>query len=256
MVETTTAPVEKPATKPVAVTKHSIREEVWSNLVKIKAAVFPWPYRRIPNFKEAEKAATKLIELPEFKETKSVEVNPDKALEPARRVVLENEKDLYVPSPRIQGSMLNKLESDGVNSINKIVTRWGIDNVGTKIDIDDKFHIDMLVLGSVAVSKDGHRIGKGSGYADIEFAVLKEINAIDDNTVIVTIVHDSQVYDELPKELFEKYDVPVDYIVTPTTIIKVENKLPRPEGIYWNILTESRVNRIKVLQKMKEKHEK
>nr|CAI5867457.1 unnamed protein product [Callosobruchus analis] len=220
-----------------------------------KIALYPGPYFRIPNFKGAEKAAEKLIELPEFKEVKSVEVNPDKPLEPSRRVVLENGKDLYVPSPRIQGCLLKKLESDGVNSIRKIVSRWGIENVGIKVDVIDKFHIDMLVLGSVAVSKDGHRIGKGTGFADIEFAVLKELNIVDDTTVIVTVVHDTQVYDELPKELFKKYDVPVDYIVTPTTIIKVENKLPRPEGIYWDILTETRVKNIEVLQKIKEKHE-
>ncbi|VEN41896.1 unnamed protein product [Callosobruchus maculatus] len=238
-----------------AVTKESIREEVWSNFIKNKIALYPGPYFRIPNFKGAEKAAEKLIELPEFKDIKSVEVNPDKPLEPSRRVVLENGKELYVPSPRIQGCLLKKLASDGVNSIRKIVTRWGIENVGIKVDVNDKFHIDMLVLGSVAVSKDGRRIGKGSGFADIEFAVLKEINAIDDSTIIVTVVHDTQVYDELPKELFKKYDVPVDYIVTPTTIIKVENKLPRPEGIYWDILTETRVKNIDVLQKMKEKHE-
>nr|CAH7722022.1 unnamed protein product [Callosobruchus chinensis] len=255
MVETTTAVVEKPAIKADVVTKDSIREEVWSKLVKNKIALYPGPYYRIPNFKGAEEAAQKLIELPEFKETKSVEVNPDKPLQPSRRVVLENGKELYVPSPRIQGCLLKKLENDGVNSIRKIVTRWGVENVGTKIDVNDKFHIDMLILGSVAVSKDGRRIGKGTGFADIEFAVLKEINAIDDNTVIVTVVHDAQVYDELPKELFKKYDVPVDYIVTPSTIIKIENKLPRPEGIYWDILTETRVKNIDVLQKMKEKHE-
>nr|CAI5819484.1 unnamed protein product [Callosobruchus analis] len=255
MVETTTAVVENPANKVDAVTKESIREEVWSNFKKNKIALYPGPYFRIPNFKGAEKAAEKLIELPEFKEVKSVEVNPDKPLEPSRRVVLENGKDLYVPSPRIQGCLLKKLESDGVNSIRKIVSRWGIENVGIKVDVIDKFHIDMLVLGSVAVSKDGHRIGKGTGFADIEFAVLKELNIVDDTTVIVTVVHDTQVYDELPKELFKKYDVPVDYIVTPTTIIKVENKLPRPEGIYWDILTETRVKNIEVLQKIKEKHE-
>ena len=34
-------------------------------------------------------------------------------------------------------------------------------------------HLDMLVLGSVAVSESGLRIGKGEGYADLEYAILR-----------------------------------------------------------------------------------
>jgi 5-formyltetrahydrofolate cyclo-ligase len=45
----------------------------------------------------------------------------------------------------------------------------------------------------VAVSRDGYRIGKGKGYADLEYAILKEMKAVDDDTTIVTTVHDSQV---------------------------------------------------------------
>lgn len=40
----------------------------------------------------------------------------------------------------------------------------------------------------------GYRIGKGRGYADLEYAILREMDAVDDDTVIITNVHDSQVY--------------------------------------------------------------
>lgn len=39
----------------------------------------------------------------------------------------------------------------------------------------------------------GHRIGKGEGFADLEFAMLVKMNAVNENTVIVTTVHDDQV---------------------------------------------------------------
>ena len=39
----------------------------------------------------------------------------------------------------------------------------------------------------------GHRIGKGEGFGDLEFAVLAETGAVTENTVIVTTVHDCQV---------------------------------------------------------------
>lgn len=39
----------------------------------------------------------------------------------------------------------------------------------------------------------GHRIGKGEGFADLEFAMLVKVNAVNENTVIATTVHDDQV---------------------------------------------------------------
>ena len=36
--------------------------------------------------------------------------------------------------------------------------------------------IDLIVVGSVAVSPDGARVGKGGGYSDLEFALARELN--------------------------------------------------------------------------------
>lgn len=181
-------------------------------------------------------------------------MNPDKSLHPSRILVLEQGKRLYVPIPQLRGSLLKELEHNPGHEIEMTVSNWGIKHLGNNIDLDAEIHIDLLIVGSVAVSKDGHRIGKGKGYADLEFALLKEMKAIDDNTVIITVVHDIQVFDTLPNDLFEIYDVPVDIIVTPTQIIVVEEKLPRPEGIFWNLLSPRKVKSIEVLQKLKDKH--
>jgi 5-formyltetrahydrofolate cyclo-ligase len=40
----------------------------------------------------------------------------------------------------------------------------------------------------------GHRIGKGEGYADLEFAMMIKMGAVDENTVIAATVHDCQVH--------------------------------------------------------------
>ncbi|KAJ8917856.1 hypothetical protein NQ315_010769 [Exocentrus adspersus] len=241
---------------PPPVTKHTFRKEVWEHLKKNKLCNFPGPSGRIPNFKAAHQAALRLINLEEFKVAKSVEVNPDKPLEPSRVLVLEHGKDLYVPVPRLHQGLLKKLVTQDGVPIQKLVSRRGIDNAGEKIELGTEVHIDLLVVGSVAVSKQGYRIGKGRGYADLEFALLKEIGAINDDTLIVTTVHESQVFDELPKDLFKKYDVPVDYILTPTDTIKIENRLPRPEGIYWDLLSKGQLGRIKILRDLRGRYEK
>lgn len=49
--------------------------------------------------------------------------------------------------------------------------------------------------------------------------------------------------------------MPVDIIVTPNEVIRVENRRKRPDGIYWNLLTKRRVDTIPVLKTLKEKDE-
>lgn len=39
--------------------------------------------------------------------------------------------------------------------------------------------------------------------------------------IVITTVHDCQVFDSLPAEIFKENDVPVDIIVTPTQTIIV-----------------------------------
>ncbi|KAK7601138.1 hypothetical protein V9T40_008579 [Parthenolecanium corni] len=62
-----------------------------------------------------------------------------------------------------------------------------------------------------------------------------------------------QVKVELPEHLFKEHDVPVDIIIRPTQIIEVTEKLPRPERIIWEILSNRRILEIPILQKLREK---
>lgn len=62
--------------------------------------------------------------------------------------------------------------------------------------------------------------------------------------------------DSLPSQLFTSYDVPVDIIVTPTEVIRVAKRLPRPTGIQWNLLSQRRLEIIPVLKAIKEHEEK
>lgn len=130
-------------------------------------------------------------------------MNPDKPQEAARVLVLEQGKDLYVPVPRLKDGLLKHItviDNTNKNQIREAVSRRGIEFDGRIIGIDDDIKIDLLVLGSVAVSKQGHRIGKGKGYADLEFAVLLEMKAVTEETLIVTVVHDSQVHFHIIKK--------------------------------------------------------
>lgn len=43
------------------------------------------------------------------------------------------------------------------------------------------------------VYRVGWRIGKGEGFADLEYGMMRCIGAVDENTPIITTVHDCQV---------------------------------------------------------------
>ena len=55
--------------------------------------------------------------------------------------------------------------------------------------------VDLVVCGSVAVNREGARVGKGGGFSDLEFALLVEAGLIGDATVLATTVHPLQVLD-------------------------------------------------------------
>lgn len=112
------------------------------------------------------------------------------------------------------------------------------------------------MLGSVCVSHDGYRLGKGEGFADLEFAMMMRMGTITEETTVITTVHDCQIVDHLPSQLFKEYDVPVDIIVTPTQTIFVEPRQKKPSGILWQMLSERRLKTMQVLQQLKEMDEK
>ncbi len=97
----------------------------------------------------------------------------------------------------------------------------------------------------------GYRIGKGEGFADLEYAMMKCMGAVDDDTIIITTVHDDQIVD-IPAELIGPHDISADYIVTPTQIIECP-KQPKPAGIIWAKLTREKLRRIPILRKLRAK---
>lgn len=46
------------------------------------------------------------------------------------------------------------------------------------------------------VSSSGWRVGKGEGFADMEYAMMVAMGAVTEQTVVVTVVHDCQVSKE------------------------------------------------------------
>ncbi len=97
-------------------------------------------------------------------------------------------------------------------------------------------HIDLVVAGSVAVARNGARLGKGGGYSDLEYALGHAVGCIDDRTRIATTVHPLQIVrGSLPETA---HDFRVDLIVTPEGALRVRRSRPQPKGIIAADLTD------------------
>jgi len=93
--------------------------------------------------------------------------------------------------------------------------------------------VDIFVVGSMGVDKQGHRVGKEGDLTGIDFILSNMGTTV---KYVVTIVHDCQVFDEIPTSILSKYDLPVDIIITPSRVIKVGNKLRKPSNPLWSSL--------------------
>ncbi|XP_057795433.1 5-formyltetrahydrofolate cyclo-ligase-like protein COG0212 [Salvia miltiorrhiza] len=239
--------------------KWVIRKRVWDFMEARNIAQFPRPvHHRIPNFVGAHIAAQKLSELQVFKEAKCVKVNPDTPQKQVRFLTLNGGKKLLTPQPRLRTGFFSILEYSMLipETIKEACTSVGVAKYGKPIGLEEKIKVDLIVVGSVAVDpKTGARLGKGEGFAELEYGMLRYMGSIDDSTPIVTSVHDEQLVDEIPMDKLLVHDVPVDIICTPTQIIFTNTSIPKPQGIYWDKLSPEKLGQIKILRELKSKIE-
>lgn len=239
--------------------KWVIRKRVWDLMEGLNIAQFPRPvHHRIPNFVGAPIAADKMSRLEVFLKAESVKVNPDTPQKQVRFLTLSGGKKLLTPRPRLRTGFFSILESDTLNpsTMKEACTSVGVAKYGKPIGLDEKIKVDLIVIGSVAVDpKTGARLGKGEGFAELEYGMLRYMGAIDDSTPVVTSVHDEQLVDDIPVEKLLIHDVPVDIICTPTQVIFTNTSIPKPQGIYWDKLSPEKLSQVKVLRELKAKIE-
>lgn len=232
-----------------AQSKQELRERVWGLLEREQAARFPGTRGRIPNFTGAEDAAGRLVELPEWREARNIKANPDAPQLPVRARALTEGKRVYMAVPRLTEErpfMLLDPESLELPPRRAASIR-GASHAGRGVSVNEMPQVELVVCGSVAVARDGRRLGKGGGFSDLELAVLTEAGRIDRQTLFVTTVHPLQIVDgPLPETA---HDFRVDRIVSGEEVIECP-QAERPPGIVWNHLDTAKIDAIPVLQKL------
>jgi 5-formyltetrahydrofolate cyclo-ligase len=230
--------------------KAALRQEVWEAMRAARVARFPGAAGRIPNFTGAEAAAELLRSLPEWQSARTLKANPDSAQLPVRQRGLQDGKTVYMAVPRLaEPEPFFALDPDHLaDSPRKAASISGATRSARRAGLADLTQVDLVVMGSVAVSEDGARLGKGGGFADLEFALASAAGLIGPRTVAVTTVHEIQVRPPATIPL-AAHDVPVDFIVTPDRVIDCRQARPRrpAAGIVWADLTPEKIAAIPLL---------
>lgn len=229
--------------------KRDIRIEVWSKMERYEIATNPRPcYGKIPNFVGSYAAAKRIIFSTPFRRAEVIYSTPDLPQKPIREAALKMGKILIMATPHLRrGFVLVDPQRLPPSRLREVSSLRGAMTHCEKVDIIEDVHIDMFVVGSIAAGVDGSRIGRGDGRYDLEYGVLRELRVADDDTLVVTTIHDIQLVDGIPMRV---HDVPADIIATPSKTIVVEEKRRKPVGIYWELLTMDVIESIPILRRL------
>jgi 5-formyltetrahydrofolate cyclo-ligase len=240
----------------VLAAKAALRDEVWTAMRSAKVARFPGAHGRIPNFTGAEAAAQRLRGLPVWHHAATVKANPDSAQLPVRQRALEDGKTVYMAVPRLaEREPFFALDPDHLEQPpRKAASISGASRSARRVTLDELTPVDLVVMGCVAVGEDGARLGKGGGFADLEFALAAAAGLIGPRTVTATTVHEIQVRTAGAIPL-TSHDVPVDFVVTPERVIDCRPlRGPRPSaGLVWADLTDEKIAAIPLLSALQAK---
>lgn len=225
--------------------KSAARQHVWDALTEQRLARFPFPiHGRIPNFKGAEAAAKRLLDVSPWNNARFLKINPDSPQKPLREEALKRGIIYFMPTPRLRAGFMKfdpaRIPPENFRQAAALSTcqEWA-----EQVPLEALPRLDAIVAGSVAVTRTGKRCGKGEGYSDIEFAILRELGH--PPVPVATTVHSVQLVDDFPRD---DIDLPLSVVVTPEEIVTVEKPFPAPDGIAWDRLSEQDLDDMPVLR--------
>jgi 5-formyltetrahydrofolate cyclo-ligase len=230
--------------------KDNVRDRIWTRFEDSGEALFPGARGRIPNFRRAAAAADRLAATPEWRRAKVVKSNPDSPQRPVRLRALREGKVVYMAVPRLaEAKCFWRLDPRRIDpsDMPAAATIRGAPRFGKPASPRELPHVDLIVAGSVAVNRQGVRVGKGGGFSDLEYAIGRQVGAIDGKTTVATTVHPIQLVNgDLP---VTAHDFFLDLIVTPEETIRPRRRR-QPKGILRDHLSDEKRREIPALREL------
>jgi 5-formyltetrahydrofolate cyclo-ligase len=238
--------------------KDTVRTHIWENLVETGVNVGP-VHSRIPNFAGADLAALNLSRLDAWKAARTVKCNPDPPQIPVRLRALYDGKIVYAPVPELLKPFPfvrldpELLEKRGIQ-FELAATSQGFVEYGEPVEFEDMDLLDFVVVGCVAVTRNGGRTGKGGGFADLELGIFRELGKLKPETLLTTTVHSAQV---VPDEqvIMQPHDSALHFIATEAELIDTATPHAQPTGVAWEFVQDDQYRDIPFLKTLRERIE-
>lgn len=187
-----------------------------------------------PDFEGSEEAAERLLSV--VKAPGLVFAVPDGAAQSARERLLGAGARLIVSTFCMRRGF-RLLEPAAISASDHAfaATLDGVERFGRPVSVAEIAglgRMDLVLTGAAAVSANGRRFGRSYQYFDIEWGLLAEIGVADERTPVAVIAHDVQVTSRkvsaMPREAV------VDFIVTPSRVVRITDRPRRPTSIHWD----------------------
>ncbi len=239
--------------------RESVRISVWRRLreVAVPDSRFHLDFSMyIPDYGGSDRIPETLRTLPFYAGRGVVFVTPDNNLHALRSTLLRESRPMLMTTYGIfRGFLFFPAGCVPEGSEEYAASLDGAERFGRSYDVEAVRALgplDFLVTGASAVNRDGIRFGKGHGYFDLEWAMLRDLGMVDEETPVVACVHDVQFVDEeLPAN---PTDTLVDWIITPTRTMKMLRAQRKPQGIRWEALDPGLLAAIPPLQELQALH--
>ena len=236
--------------------KNNVRQHIWDLMETQRLVSYPLPLAgRIPNFQGSAHAAYKLCSTPEFRSATVVKIHPSLNAERLRFLSLKFGKKVLTPPLPGHSFLYFLLDPASIppRFYKFAATKRGFNKLGTPCALADIPPVDLVVVATVACTRTGARLGKGKGYGEVEYGILREIGRVTEETPVATIVHDVQLVEEgeIPARELACHDLPVDIICTPTTVVRTRSSIRKPGGIFWDMIQDQMIKDIGALEELK-----
>jgi len=185
--------------------------KIRGKLLKVRENI-PDKIRAIKN----DKITENLMKLDVFKNAEHILLYYSHNSEADTKILIEkyvDEKYIYLPVIR------GKSHFQAVPIKRPLNLRAGFLGIPEPIDTEPSSAFDdmveLVIVPGVGFDKKGNRLGMGKGYYDKYFEQYNK-------TIKVGLAYEEQILDSIPKD---KYDKPVDYIVTDQNVYICNRKL-------------------------------
>jgi 5-formyltetrahydrofolate cyclo-ligase len=242
--------------------RNETREQVWSKLrdVAYPDSRFGWDFSSfIADYEGSKEGANRLLQWAENYDYADWFITPDNNLDALREQLIERGESFVMPTYGIRRGFVRLDPSEvpegqasfasTLDGMNRFAERIRLESMEAKLN-----PFDCMVTGASFVTSDGLRMGKGHGYFDLEWAMMRQVGLANENTDVVAMVHDAQVLDDAcGRDLAADHDTVVDEIITPSKGITIEDPPRKPEGILWSLLDRDEVEEMPPLKTLWER---